>query len=536
MTDITESSLVEHAPCEHCGSSDGKAVYDDGHTYCFVCERYTGADGSAVDNSVNTSLVQGVCKALGKRRIARKTCQKYGYMVGKHKGTPVQIANYRKKGEIVAQHLRYPDKDFAWLGEPKGVEMWGQHLWASKGKRIVITEGEIDCMTIAQVFGLSWPVVSLPSGIKSAKKSILHNLEFLDSFDEIVLAFDDDAPGREGVAEVAPLFTPGKVKVMSYEGFKDANEMYLSEQGSKLGNSVYRAKDYRPDGIVSGADLIDDILREPVPGIPMLYPKLSEMLDGCRKGELYLWTAGSGIGKSTAVTEIAYDLKVNKGAKVGVIYLEENRKKTGDKWLSIYLNKPIFNSREGVTIDQIMEAHHHVLQEGFWLYDHWGSTSTDALLGKIRYMALALGVDWVVLDHISIVVSGLSEDEGERKTIDIFMTRLRSLIEETGIGVQAIVHLKRKGGQGTKSYNDGGRVSLTDLRGSASLEQLSDAVIALERDQQGEDPNISTIRILKNRPTGITGVADTLKYNPTTGRLLPFQEEDVFQPEPQGDF
>ncbi|MCT4534410.1 DnaB-like helicase C-terminal domain-containing protein, partial [Halodesulfovibrio sp.] len=157
-----------------------------------------------------------------------------------------------------------------------------------------------------------------------------------------------------------------------------------------------------------------------------------------------------------------------------------------------------------------------------WLFDHWGSTDIDNLMAKLRYMLVGLGVDFLILDHISIVVSGLDTiGEGERRMLDVLMTRRRSLVEETGKTIIAITHLKRS----DKKYNEGGQVSLTDLRGSASIEQLSDVVVALERDQQGENPNQAVIRTLKSRPTGRTGLADTIQYNPDTGRLLPVDKE-----------
>jgi twinkle protein len=118
------------------------------------------------------------------------------------------------------------------------------------------------------------------------------------------------------------------------------------------------------------------------------------------------------------------------------------------------------------------------------------------------------------------------------------MTKLRSLIEETGVMVLAVVHLKRpdKG----KSYNEGRQVSLSDLRGSGALEQLSDAVVALERDQQadGEEAHLSHIRILKNRPLGITGEAGDCRYDQQTGRLYPCTpfEEEVSKPSQEQDF
>jgi twinkle protein len=170
------------------------------------------------------------------------------------------------------------------------------------------------------------------------------------------------------------------------------------------------------------------------------------------------------------------------------------------------------------------KAFDEVMGSGWWIYDHFGSSHIDVLLNKIRYMIVGLGIDVLVLDHISIIVSGLETDGGsdERKTIDLFMTKLRSLIEETGVMVLAVVHLRRPDNKG-KSYNEGRTVALSDLRGSGSLEQLSDAVVALERDQQadGDEANVSHIRILKNRPLGITGEAGSCRYDVETGRLYP---------------
>jgi twinkle protein len=159
------------------------------------------------------------------------------------------------------------------------------------------------------------------------------------------------------------------------------------------------------------------------------------------------------------------------------------------------------------------------VHQRMWFYDHFGSMESDNLINKLRYMAKVLKVDFIVLDHISIVTSGLtSGSEGERKDIDILMTRLQSLIQETGVGILAIVHLKRVTG---KSFNEGGQISLSDLRGSGSLEQLSDNVYAMERNQQAETEDESTltlIRILKCRETGETGEADYIRYNRLTGQ------------------
>jgi twinkle protein len=168
-----------------------------------------------------------------------------------------------------------------------------------------------------------------------------------------------------------------------------------------------------------------------------------------------------------------------------------------------------------------------------YLYDHFGSLATDNLISKVRYLAKSCGVGWVVLDHLSIVVSGV-DDGDERKAIDVIMTKLRSLVEETGIGLILVSHLRRPSGE--KGWEEGLQVSLNSLRGSASIAQLSDMCISIERNQQGDNPNISTMRVLKNRYTGETGVAAYLHYDQDTGRMVNVEDPSVFDDDDKPDF
>jgi twinkle protein len=97
------------------------------------------------------------------------------------------------------------------------------------------------------------------------------------------------------------------------------------------------------------------------------------------------------------------------------------------------------------------------------------------------------------------------------------MTYLRTLVEETGVGLFLVSHLRRP--EGDKGHEQGAKTSLSQLRGSHSIAQLSDMVIGLERDQQGKNPNVTTLRVLKNRFSGETGLAGYLEYDRDTGRL-----------------
>lgn len=164
-----------------------------------------------------------------------------------------------------------------------------------------------------------------------------------------------------------------------------------------------------------------------------------------------------------------------------------------------------------------------------FFYDHWGSLESENLLNHIRYMAKALGVEYIVLDHLSIVVSGIDSGD-ERRLIDNTMTKLRGLVEECKLGLVLVSHLKRPDGRG---HENGAETTLAQLRGSAAIAQLSDCVVGLERDQQDpESRHLTNVRVLKNRFSGDTGLATTLRYSQTTGRLV---EAEITQTQESSD-
>lgn len=465
----------------------------------------------------------GEIKALAKRGITEETCRKFGYRTGDFHGSPVQIAPYcDDSGAVIAQKLRFAGKTFSFIGEAKKAGLFGQHLWRDNGKKIVITEGEIDALTVSQLQNNKWPVVSLPNGAAAARKSLAHALDYLEKFDEVVLMFDNDEPGRKAVAECAELFTPGKCKV-AWLPLKDANEMLVAGRGAEVIQAMWDAKVYRPDGIIDGADItVEQLTEAPAFGYSTGYPALDAVTRGVRKAEMTLFTAGTGIGKSTIVREIGYHLSTVHGLKIGNIFLEESFKKTAQAYVAIDKNIPLGDLRSN---PQLLSAEQYeaslaktVKNGSMWFYNHFGSLESENLLAKIKYMASGLGVDFILLDHLSIAVSGQeSSRDGERKDIDRLMTHLRSIVEQTGVGLITIAHLSKADG---KPHEEGGRVSLNDLRGSASLKQIPDCIIALERDQQGDDPNGADVRVLKNREYGDVGLAGRVSYNKTTGRLL----------------
>jgi twinkle protein len=471
--------------------------------------------------STSKEFKTGIYADLTDRGLTRETLEKWHYQINVE--DKCHIANYHDaNGELVAQKIRRAGKKFQCINGSKDMPLYG--MWRAGGNlSVVITEGEIDAMSVSQAFKHKYAVVSLPNGSKDAAYNCQRYYEWLDGFKKIVLMFDQDEPGRLAAEEAAAVLPVGKVEI-AVLGRKDANEVLVKDGMAALADAFWKAKPWRPDGIVNGADIsVDDLMEEMAPGYEVIgCPDLQEKLMGWRKGELTLLTAGSGIGKSTWARQIAYNMHQSQGLKIGNVFLEEQFKKTAKAYVALHHSIPLSRLRarsDLLTREQYEETAREVIQQRMCFYNHFGSLEQANLIAKLRYMATVEKCDFIFLDHISIVTSGMeSSSEGERKDIDILMTKLASLVQETGVGIIAIVHLKRAK---DKSFNEGSAISLSDLRGSAALEQLSFNVLALERDQQAEDDakDQSVIRVLKCRETGDTGVADTLIYNRSTGWL-----------------
>jgi twinkle protein len=527
----SESRAVSKGPCDKCGSSDNLVTYDDGHAHCFTpgCGNHTNPTGERPARSSAPSdhkFLFGEAKDLVSRRIYAGTCAKYGYQVVQHRGQTVQVATSRHAdGSIALQKVRTKDKDFWTIGDPADAPLFGQHLWRGGGKRLVITEGEIDALSVAQVFNLSWPVVSIPLGAGNAVKSIKRNLEYVEGYDVVVFMFDMDDAGRKAAAECARLLTPGKAHIAELP-LKDANEMLVAGRGGDITKAVYEARPFRPGGIVNAADLLDAMFESLEPGLSLPYPRLSQVLLGQRPGKLWVWTAGTGIGKSTAVAQLAYHLVTQYDQTVGYVALEESAKRSVKRFVSLHLGKDINLPGHGASRAEIEASFRAtVANKNIWLLDHFGSLDGEDLLSKLRYLIVGCGCTTIVLDHLTIAMSGLEEAmNDERKAIDILMTRLRSLVEQTGVVMHVVSHLNRKGDG--KSHEEGAQVTLANLRGSHSIVQLADTVIALERNQQDDERRLLTqVRVLKDRDTGFSGKAGLLRYNLSNHRLEEVDED-----------
>lgn len=516
----TDSDFLQHEACPSCGSKNNLARYTDGHGYCFGCSHHEKGGGSVQTiqkAKMSSNFLSGDFAALSKRRITEETCRKFGYKVGvTEDGRKVQIAPYfDKDNQLVAQKVRTASKDFWSIGKLSSAALFGQRLWASGGKRIIVCEGEIDAMSASQAQGNKWATVSVPTGSSGAKKALAANLEYLESFGEVVLMFDQDAAGLEAAAECVTLFTPGKVKVATLP-LNDPSDMLVSRREEELVRAIWEAKTYRPDGIVTVSDVIEQISKPLQVGFPWFLDTLTKLTYGRRLSELYAIGAGTGVGKTDFITQqIAYDVQELK-MKVGVVFLEQQPTETVKRISGKIAGKRFHVPGDGWTQEELLRTAKG-LEEYLYMYNSFGETDWEIVKGKIRYLAMSEGVQLFYVDHLT----AMADTSSERESLEKIMKEMAGLANALQVVITFVSHLSTP--SDGKSHEEGGRVSIKNFKGSRSIGFWSYFMFGLERDQQDADSLVSsttTFRVLKDRYTGqSTGSLIYLAYDPATGRL-----------------
>lgn len=545
------------------------AVYADGHGHCHKCGHHTPPGSAELDGGGELEVANGrthgrsrqvvgmgnggrhiamssdlltpsgqeAFQDLQKRRLKATTLSRYGYFLapfGKQRVTAQVSPYFDQGGHLVAQKLRLPDKEFVTLGDAKLVnhQLFGQQLFGEKNDlRVVVTEGELDAMSVAQATGFKFPAVSISGGAKSAKKCIQANYRWLDRFKEIVLWFDDDEEGRAATEECAKLFSYGKVKVAKVHGSKDASDVLQANRPGDIELAIFSATTWSPVGIVNAADTEDDVVFKEVPSWHYPFDGLQDKTKGARRGEIAFWVAGSGIGKTTILFKLYHHFLFGDGhtetpAKIGWLGFEGVRRDVVLGFLSVDQNRRLH--LDPLPEAKMREAHRKVFgSRRVELFDQESASwEFEAVLGYIRYMARALECNIIMIDPLSYLIAMMNERD-ERVAIDKATASLSQLAKELGVHIDINHHLTRP--KDGKSHEEGGQVSLAQLRGSNALGQFTSQAVGFERNQQAENEEQKTltrVRIIKNRFVGWDGVCSYLQYDSETGQTyeIPFDQ------------
>lgn len=417
-------------------------------------------------------------------------------------GRPDSIQYDYANGAAVIRDLKA--KDFRSIGDISKAGLWGKERFsAGSSQAITITEGREDAMALYETLGSRYPTVSVQSST-TAKRDCSIDRSYLNSFNKIYLCFDNDEPGRAATREVASLFDFNKVFHVKLTRHKDADDYLQAGEQEELKRIWWNARRFQPEQIKSSMIELEEMVKtKPVRGIDYPFPTLNRMLYGIREGESVLITAQEGVGKTEIMKTIEYKILTETDHNVAAIYLEE----PGDRHLKglagIKLKSPVHLPDTCASETEIINALRAVVgkDDRLHLYSHFGTDDPDVILDTIRFCVSACGCRVVMLDHISMVVSGL-QSEDERKALDYIATRLEMMVKELKFALIFVSHV-----------NDTGQT-----RGSRYISKVADIRIDAKRDVENGS-NAVNLNISKNRFSGMTGPAGVLIFDPSTYTL-----------------
>jgi|TARA_B110000908_G_scaffold172757_1_gene242794 twinkle protein len=537
-----ESQFLKHGPCEACGSSDANAFYSNGTQYCFACSKWAKDDDAVLTTPIRKgttmSLLSYEYQSLGKRKIPDNITRQYRYGFGTDaSGVLCHVANYFNDAkEIVAQKLRYPDKTFKFIGDTKEATLFGQQLWGGTGKKVVITEGELDALSVATAFDGKYPVVSLKGGSNSAKKEIAQQLKWITGHEEIYLWFDNDEAGRQAVVECVNILPADKVRIIRHADHKDASDVLVYKGKAGVVNAFYNAEKYQPDDIVRPLDLIESVAEPIEMGFSYCYSKLTDMLYGRRFGEVVVVGAGVSVGKTDFVmSQLAHDLK--QGWKVATFMLEQSTKETllraAGKIDGCHYHLPNVEHNKEQIIKTVTS-----FQGDLYMFDNFGSNDWTTISDKIRYMFHNYGCRIVYIDNLTALNAHASD---ERRNLDGLMAEVAGIAKELDIWVMLVSHLNPP--KSGVSHEAGGQTEQGQFTGSRAIMRWAYSMFGIERNTLHDDPierNRGLIRVLKDRFSGsATGHTVGFLYDKDTGIVHQMDEDfEIAQTEAtdEGDF
>jgi twinkle protein len=513
------SQIIEqHVPCPCGKSSDAYCIYDD-HEHCYSCGKHTKLNDFPPIPTAAPPLDENVTfEYLAWRGITRETMAHYKVKTKiDSAGQPYSLGF--PYGDDTFKVRTIADKKFTFVpaGKPAKDTLFGlPYFSAGQSRSITVTEGELDALSAFQMLGSKFPVVSV-RGASSAKKDCATARDYLNSFDRIYLCFDNDEPGQKAVKDVASLFDFNKIYHVKMSRFKDANEYLTNDAQEEFKSIWFNSKRFLPEGIISSFSEFDAILDQDdtKESITYPFPTLQRMTYGIRPGECTLFTALEGVGKTEVIRAIEVNLCRTTDHNVGIIHLEENERRILKGMANYELLVPCHLPDSNVPKEDIKAAYRKVFgrDDRVHAYGHFGSDDPEAIIDKIRFLVSACDCRYVFLDHITMVVTGLADQE-QNKALDYLSTKLAMMVEDLNFGLVFISHVNDEG--------------LT--RGSRNISKVAHTWVHMDRNITAETEqqrNMTHLTLKKNRFAGRTGPAGKLLFDQSTFTIKEVTEGDL---------
>lgn len=229
------------------------------------------------------------------------------------------------------------------------------------------------------------------------------------------------------------------------------------------------------------------------------YPDLDKKLGGWRRGALYTIGAATGKGKTALLLNIG-TLAAQRGKSVLIFSLEMTAKSLAERLVTAEAGVSLVTLTSGHIAEgdwpKITDAVTHLRPYPIWI-DDTSSITIPMLRSQVRRFALHHPLDLVLVDYLQLARLGRPVTQRYLE-VGLISQELKRLAREMNVPVIAAAQLSRAVDQRMDK-----RPQLSDLRESGNIEQDSDAVLLIYREEGGACVP-ATIIVGKNRngPTG----------------------------------
>jgi twinkle protein len=505
---------------------------DTGDDRCEGKSKTTSTSNSIRQTTPNLSRVSGLpVTAIPTRGLTEETCKHFGVRCSlSETDRSIEKIYYprTKAGKLVDykfKDLTIPKKEpfhfgtLARKGEVTLVDLFGESVCTTSNKKLIVTEGENDALAAFQMLydysKIKFPdgryppnVVSLPSGASMDKngkgvvnKDVLARKDFFMQFDEVILCLDQDAAGQAVTATFTDWLGSDKVKCMKFSE-KDANDILLAKKHKEFINALFHAKIYKPQSLITVADVFEEATKMPEWGKGCPWPSLTAITYGRRGGDGYMIGAGVKVGKSEWLNQfVAYIVENEPGNRPLIIKGEEIPGLTAKKVAGKIFHKNFHDPTGDFTQEELTESMESI-KDSFFMYQGKNGLDWEDCKSVIR-SAVMEGCKDVFIDPLTCFVDGT--DPSKADTFLKGMVRdIDNMAKDLDFTYYIFCHLNNPP-QGGKPHEEGGRVRSNQFTGSKIMIRAGSYIIGLERNKQAEDiieRNTTLLRVIDDRIFG----------------------------------
>lgn len=457
--------------------------------------------------------------ALPDRKLRKDSLEYFGIKIGVSEqdgDTPVShYYPYYKGEELTGYKVRLiQDKKMWAIGSIKGADFFGwQQAIAVGAKKLFVTEGELDAVALYQIFsdqnkGTAYEkykpaIVSLSNGAGGAAKQFTAMLpEIRKFFKEIVLVFDNDAPGQQAVQEVLKICPEATVATLPA---KDANDCLIQGRSKAAYNACqFNAQKPKNTRLVSGNDLHEKAKAPPVYGVSWPWKHITEATRGIRLGETIYIGAGQKQGKSEVVNTLAAHFIREHDWKVFLIKPEESNNKTY-KLVAGKLAGKIFHDPNKPFDEDAYNKAGEILHDKLFMLNLYQHVGWETMKADIR-AAAAEGCKVIMIDPITNLTNGMEASVANTKLQEIAQ-ELSAMALDLNVVIFIFCHLRNP--DSGPPHERGGEVLSSQFAGSRAMARSCNLMLGLEGNRDPnlsrEERNVRTLVLLEDREHGETG-------------------------------